>query len=135
MVPAFYDVPPAVHLVYRVQLMKYNSASMQAIMVLGFVTPCWFAWLARRQHNARNLALAAGLLAVTALLVTRFGNVPVNVLIRSWNPAAPPADWLELLHRWNVFNVIRTLAGAASFVTMIVCVLKYRGITAVKPLV
>lgn len=135
MVPAFYDVPPAVHLAYRVQLMKYNSASMQAIMALGFAMPVWFAWLARRERAARDLAIAAGLLAITALLVTRFGNVPINGLIRSWPPEAPPDGWLEHLRRWNWFNLARTLAAAGSFVAMIICVLKYRKITAAGPLV
>ncbi len=135
MVPAFYDVPPAVHLVYRVQLMKYNSASMQAIMALGFAMPLWFAWMARSNRVVRNLAVAAGLFAIASLLVTRFGNVPVNVMIRSWNPEAPPQDWLEHLRRWNMFNVVRTLAGAASFVAMIVCAMKYKTVRAAQPLI
>jgi uncharacterized membrane protein len=59
--------------------------------------------------------LLAALLGVTCFLVTRFGNVPINGIMRSWSPTSPPIDWLQKLHRWDVFNSIRTIAAIGTF--------------------
>ncbi len=66
------------------------------------------------------MALLAAGLALTALLVTRFGNVPINQIMRTWSPAAPPANWKELLHTWDNYHLVRTVAGTGSFIVFIV---------------
>lgn len=114
-VPTFYEVSPAVHLTFRVQLMSRNSLTMQSLMLAGILVPLGFAWLGRRSTAVRNLALLAALFTLTSLLITRFGNVPINVVIRSWAADAPPPDWLEKLHRWDRFHAIRTIAALAGF--------------------
>jgi hypothetical protein len=57
---------------------------------------------------------------VTAVLVTRFGNVPINQLFRKWLTAPPPADYLEALHRWTVFNDVRSAAAVFGFVLILI---------------
>ncbi len=122
LVPAFYDVPSTVHLVYRVHLMDHNAIYMQLINALALLAPFCCAITAKHSKRIRDLSLLAGILAVTTLVVTRFGNVPVNRQIRTWDPAFPAADWLATLHRWDIFNAIRTTTGVASFVVMCVVV-------------
>jgi uncharacterized membrane protein len=123
LVPAFYDVPSTVHLVYRVHLMDHNAIFMQLINALALLAPFCCSITAKHSKRIRDLSLLAGILAVTTLVVTRFGNVPVNRQIRTWDPAFPAADWLATLHRWDIFNAIRTTTGIASFVVMCVVVI------------
>jgi hypothetical protein len=119
-IPAWNEVPRVVHFTYRVALMRHNAVVMQSIMVAGILTPLWWAWTIRAMPAARACAVAAGIMNVTAVLVTRFGNVPINQLVRNWLTAPPPTNYLETLHRWTVFNNVRTAAAVFGFVLILI---------------
>jgi hypothetical protein len=119
-IPAWNDVPREVHFTYRVALMRHNAIVMQSIMALGIVAPLWWAWTIRAMPTARACAVAASLMNLTAVLVTRLGNVPINQLIRKWLTEPPPANYLEPLHRWTVFNNIRSAAAVFGFLLILI---------------
>jgi uncharacterized membrane protein len=119
-IPAWNDVPREVHFTYRVALMRHNAIVMQSIMAIGILTPLWWAWTIRTMPAARACAVTAALMNVTCVLVTRFGNVPMNQLIRKWLTETPPANYLEQLHRWDVFNNIRTVAAIFGFLLILI---------------
>src|SRR5271163_721623 len=119
-IPAWNEVPRAVHFTYRVALMPHNAVVMQSIMLIGIVAPLWWAWTIRAMPAARACAVAASIMNVTAVLVTRFGNVPINQLIRKWLTEPRPANYLEALHRWTVFNNVRSAAAMFGFVLILI---------------
>lgn len=116
-VPTFDAVPMDVHLRFRTQLMVMNGIFMQALMGVSLLSGFWYA--ATLRGATRWCAVGAGLLALTSLLVTRFGNVPINGLIKTWSAAALPPDHAELLHRWELFHDLRTATAIAAFVLLI----------------
>jgi hypothetical protein len=118
-IPAWNEVPRQVHFTYRVALMRHNAIVMQSIMAIGIAAPLWWAWTIRAMPTARACALAASFLNLTAVLVTRLGNVPINQLVRKWLTEPPPADYLETLHRWTVFNNIRSAAAVFGFLLIL----------------
>jgi hypothetical protein len=67
-------------------------------------------------------ALLASLSALASLLTTRFGNVPINIIVRFWVPSSPPSNWLNELHRWDIFHYIRTTMAILSFVCVSISV-------------
>ena len=119
-IPAWNEVPLAVHFTYRVALMRHNAIVMQSIMAIGIVAPVCWAWTLSSMPAARACAVAASLMNLTAVLVTRLGNVPVNQLVRKWLTETPPANYLEPLHRWTVFNNIRTVAALCGFLLILI---------------
>jgi uncharacterized membrane protein len=119
-VPTWYEVPREVHFTYRVALMRHNAIYMQIVMGLGILTPAWWAYTMRNSPSARTCAILASLMALTSLLVTRFGNVPINRMIQTWSAIAPPANYMEQLQRWTVFHDIRTATAAACFLLVVV---------------
>jgi uncharacterized membrane protein len=64
--------------------------------------------------------VAAGVMNFSAVLVTRFGNVPINQYVRKWLTEPPPADYLSMLQRWTVFNDIRTTAAVLGFALVLI---------------
>ena len=117
-VPTFGAVPVDVHLVYRVALMDMNGIFMQGVMGLTIVTSAVYA--ASSRGRARWGAAGAALLALISLLVTRFGNVPINGEIRTWPVTGPPAGYTGRLARWETFHDVRTVAAIAAFVLLLV---------------
>ncbi|WP_433789645.1 anthrone oxygenase family protein [Actinoplanes sp. CA-252034] len=117
-VPTFNAVPIDVHLTYRIALMDMNGIFMQAVMGLTIVSSA--VWAVVLRGRARWGAAGAGLLALTALLVTRFGNVPINGEIRTWAATGLPADYADRLARWEAWHDVRTVAALAAFVVLLV---------------
>lgn len=119
-IPAWNEVPREVHFTFRVALMKHNAVVVQSIMVLGVLAPLWWAWTMRAVPAPRVCAVAAGILNLTAVVITRIGNVPVNQLIKKWLTEPPPANCMESLHRWTVFNNIRSAAAVCGFLLILI---------------
>jgi uncharacterized membrane protein len=117
LVTTFNVVPLDVRLTFHSALMRVNGPVVQSTMALAALSTIALAVLVR--DRTRLPAAVAGLLVVTSFLVTRFGNVPINGRIKEWAVTTPPADYAEILDRWEAFNLVRTLAGLAAFVLVI----------------
>ena len=120
--PAFGQVSTPVHLIFRTTLMRYNALNMQFLMASVIITCGWFAWTVRQVRPVFWLAMGALGLSVATLLITRWGNVPINLVMKTWVPTAPPAHWQATLTRWNGFHTARTATTIAGFVCLLVAV-------------
>jgi uncharacterized membrane protein len=116
----FYAVPMGVHLTFRIALMSRNAVYMQAMMALSVISSIWLSVAPGVDALSRGCAIAAAVFALTCFLVTRFGNVPLNGLIRSWSAETPESVWRKPLRRWDTFHLIRTAAAAAAFAAMVI---------------
>ncbi|WP_375540101.1 anthrone oxygenase family protein [Nocardia sp. BSTN01] len=58
-------------------------------------------------------------------LVTRFGNVPINQQIKRWAVGTPPADYADILRRWELFHFTRTGCAVMAFILVIVAVVGF----------
>lgn len=119
-VPAYRHVPIDVHLRFRTVLMEVNAPIMQTLMGASVLTCLALALLSQGWRRAG--AAAAGAMALVSLAVTRFGNVPINVQVKRWPVQAPPANYLELLNRWDVYHSVRTAAAVLAFVLLLVVI-------------
>ena len=119
-IPAWNEVPREVHFTYRVALMRHNAIVMQSIMAVGILAPLWWAWTIDAMPTARACAVAASVMNLIAVVVPRFGNVPINQYVRKWLTEPPPADYMGVLHRWTVFNNIRSGAAVLGFALILI---------------
>lgn len=122
LVPTFNAVPLDMRLDFHAELMKMNGITMQAAMAVSTLSSLALAGLTR--GRTRVLAAAAGGLTVASFLITRFGNVPINGRIKQWAATAPPADHARILHRWELFNDVRTLTALAAFALLTILALR-----------
>lgn len=122
--PTFWAVPLDLRLTFHIELMKMNGIVMQAAMGLAAVSSLALAVLLR--GTPRLVAAAASALTVTSFLVTRFGNVPINQQMRDWVATSPPADHVEILQRWDMFNYLRTATAIIAFGLLITLTLRQR---------
>ena len=113
LVPTFNAVPIGLRLDFHAELMKVNGITVQGAMAVSTLSS--LALTAMTCGRARVLAGAAGLLTFASFLITRFGNVPINGHIKQWAATAPPADYVEVLRCWELFNYARALAALAAF--------------------
>ncbi|MCZ7438749.1 DUF1772 domain-containing protein [Micromonospora sp. WMMC241] len=119
-VQTFKVVPLDVRLTFHSALMRMNGPVVQTTMGLALVGSVALAVLHR--GRLRLLAASAGALVLTSFLVTRFGNVPINARIKVWAVSSVPPEHAELLRRWEMFNLVRTVAALAAFVLVVLVV-------------
>ncbi|MGK8510353.1 DUF1772 domain-containing protein [Nocardia asiatica] len=118
---AFRKVPLDVRFTFHTALMSVNGLVMQSLMGLTIVSALTLA--ARSTGPARLLAGGAGVLAVSAFLITRLGNVPINQKIKVWAVSGPPADYAEILGRWEAFHFARTACALVAFLLVVLTTL------------
>jgi hypothetical protein len=115
---AFYAVPPDVHLAYRAEFIRHNTPLMPAVTAISIVL-CALLAVVVRDRLARGCAAGAAALTLTCVVISSLGNIPINHQIQSWSPAAPPADYLAILTRWDLYHDLRTLAVVGSFLLVV----------------
>jgi uncharacterized membrane protein len=75
-------------------------------------------------HNRDRLLVGlASASTLACLLITFFGSVPISKEIKTWNPDAPPPDSADLLHQWNIYNDVRSIAAIAPFLLVLAVLL------------
>ncbi|WP_245660405.1 DUF1772 domain-containing protein [Nocardia kruczakiae] len=74
---------------------------------------------------ALRVAACATVLVILSFLVTRFGNVPINQQIKRWAVGTPPADYADILRRWELFHFTRTGCAVVAFILVIVAVVGF----------
>ncbi len=69
------------------------------------------AILSKDDPRTRYLLVASTACLVTAALVTRFGNQPINAVVITWSVGAPDANWTQLRDEWWRWHIVRTVFG------------------------
>jgi hypothetical protein len=54
------------------------------------------------------------------MVITVAGHFPINAMIDTWSPAAPPADWEQLRDRWVLAHAVRSVLALVAFVLLVV---------------
>lgn len=65
------------------------------------------------------LAGAGTLAGLVALVAVLRGDLPINELMDTWNPADPPADWQRWRERWEGAFVVRATALLLAFGSLV----------------
>ncbi|MGY4098018.1 anthrone oxygenase family protein [Nocardia sp. R16R-3T] len=115
--PTFFDVPTDIQLRFRVPLMDRNAPLMPPLMA-GVLISCLLL-VAFAKGRERVLAGLASASALACMLITFFGNVPINTEVKTWDLAALPANSADLLDRWNMYNDLRSIAAIAPFLLIL----------------
>ena len=79
-----------------------------------------------RDPRTHRLVLAAMGCLLVGLLVAVVVHFPINDVIMTWQPDAPPADWQDLRARWLTSHAVRTWVAVAGFVLLVLAISRRR---------
>lgn len=117
--PTFYEMPSYIHLQFRTTLMNHNKITVMALVLLAILANILYCFAVRKKSILFGFCLIALILTTISLLITRFGSVPINIEMKTWNAAAPPVNWLMILAKWDIYNEIRTVTSIGSFICLL----------------
>jgi uncharacterized membrane protein len=93
------------------------------VLLLAMLGPLVSLVAMRHSYRSRvfGLTLLGFLLFAFGVMVfTVTLNVPINNYVLSWNPDAPPADWMAARDRWDMLNWIRTPISIIAFICYLI---------------
>lgn len=117
--PALTALPDHPHLLARQSLVRRLRVVVPAIMV-----PTVLVGIAVLVFGGGGPGFGfriAGLGALVVFVLASFlGTVPINIRVNDWNPDAPPADWKDVVLRWQRIDVLRSSAALLAFALFLV---------------
>lgn len=112
--PAMDSLPDRIHVHTRIALVKRLKVVVPVIML-----PTVAASIAVLFVAAESAGLAwrwAGLASLVGFLLASFlGTVPINIKVNDWDADDPPADWRQVVHRWESIDTLRSSAAILAF--------------------
>jgi uncharacterized membrane protein len=121
------DLTAAVYVAQQQHAIRALNVTMPVLGAITIVLTIATAVLARGQRVELTLLLAAAACLIAALLITRFCNQPINAIVRTWSPEAPPSNWMQLRDTWWQWHVLRTFVALAGLSCLIAANVVWRG--------
>ncbi len=97
--------------------------------LLGSITAIaiFFAAVLSRDERAQlTLLLSSSALFISAGIITRLLNMPINAVVMSWSPQQPPPTWGQLRDAWWRWHLLRFSLGVAGMCLLILAVIRHR---------
>lgn len=99
------------------QNMLHRLRELMVVLVVAVTTiTLTLAYLDRRDKPVFFGLLAAAGLFVACILITAFGNKPIDDIVLTWNSATLPVNWTEYRDTWWTLHIWRAIIELASLV-------------------
>jgi hypothetical protein len=112
--PMNYSV--STYLEQQQNLVRSLNTLMVAMVVLATLVSVASAFLQRKNKLVFVALLLAAACFASCILISRFGNLPIQQDMLTWSVDSLPADWTMLRDKWWSFHIIRTIAELMALV-------------------
>lgn len=124
--PALTTLPDETHLRARIALVRSLRVVVPVLMVPTVLVSAAVLVVVGGGDGLVARVAGAGALVVS-VLASFLGTVPINIRVNDWNPADPPADWRQVVGRWERIDVLRSSAAVVAFVCFAVALVQLLG--------
>ena len=83
---------------------------MVSLVVIATLITMLSAYLQKHDKPTSISLIIAGVFFIACILITLFGNKPIDDIVITWTKEAIPDNWLDLRDNWWSFHILRTLA-------------------------
>ncbi len=97
-------------------LVRSLNTLMIVLVVAAIVTTLLSAFLQRKNKPVLVALLLAAALFISCMVITRFGNIPIQTDMLKWTENMLPQDWTELRDKWWSFHIMRTVVELIALV-------------------
>ena len=83
---------------------------MVSLVVIATLITILSAYLQKHDKSTLISLIIAAVFFITCILITLFGNKPIDDKVITWTKDAIPNNWTELRDNWWSFHILRTIA-------------------------
>jgi len=89
---------------------------MVSLVVIATSLTAVSAFFQRKNKAVFISLIMASICFIVCILVTKFGNVPIDNFVMTWTAQTMPANWTEFRDKWWEFHIIRTIAELVALI-------------------
>ncbi len=119
-------LPPAFFIEKIQHSIRSLTVALPALAVVGLLFTLTAAVQARRERRRFFLLLVASACVIAGAITTGLGNVPINEHILTWSSASPPAHVAEVIGKWRLYHLVRSVLTMAGLCFLILATLDRR---------
>ena len=120
------DLSPSTYIEQQQNTIRSLNVLMISLVVFATVITIISAFLQKGNKENLIVLLIASLFFISCILISRFGNQPINKIIMTWTTDSLPANLSELRDKWWSFHIMRTIAELiALFLVTWISIKKY----------
>jgi len=108
------DLPPSNYIEQQQNMVRALRVLMVLLVVAATIITVTLAFLQRNNKSVFIALLVAAVFFIACILITAFGNKPIDDLMLTWTPDSPPNNWTELRDKWWFLHQWRTIAELAA---------------------
>ncbi|MCB9316324.1 MAG: DUF1772 domain-containing protein [Lewinellaceae bacterium] len=112
--PAHYT--PSTYIEQQQNLVGSLNTLMVSLVILATIVTLTSAFLQRKNKAVFITLLFAAAFFASCIFISRFGNLPIQKEMLTWNAASLPENWTVLRDKWWSFHIIRTIAELIALV-------------------
>ena len=112
--PAHYT--PSTYIEQQQNLVGSLNTLMVSLVILATIVTLTAAFLQRKNKAVFITLLFAAAFFASCIFISRFGNLPIQKEMLTWNAASLPENWTVLRDKWWSFHIIRTIAELIALV-------------------
>jgi hypothetical protein len=113
------SLSPSTYIEQQQNMLRALNVLMLILVFSATVITILSAFLQKDNKRVFFTLLIAGMFFIICIIISRFGNQPINKIIMTWKPDSLPGNLSELRDKWWSFHKMRTIAEliALSLVT------------------
>ena len=104
------NLSPSTYIEQQQNMLQSIRTLMVSLVILSTIITILSAYLQRHDKSTFIFLILAAVLFITCILITRFGNKPIDDMVITWTKDAIPDNWTELRDNWWSFHILRTIA-------------------------
>jgi archaellum biogenesis protein FlaJ (TadC family) len=104
------DLSPSTYIEQQQNMLQSLRTLLVSLVVLATIITFLSAYLQKQDKSAFIYLILAAVFFIACILITRFGNKPIDDIVITWTKDAVPNNWTELRDNWWSFHILRTVA-------------------------
>jgi Domain of unknown function (DUF1772) len=117
--PVSISLPTEAHILFRQRMIPRLHYLAPPAMLGSLLSSLSVAIFFTSGWSRALLLLNAGLYCAS-ILITLLGNVPLNHQFMKWKPSTLPENWMNLVHRWGVYDQVRFALCLLAFLSALI---------------
>ena len=107
------------YVVLHQQGIRRLNTTMPALGAVTIAVTVAAAVMARGDNRRLALLIVAAVAFAASAAITRFGNQPINAVVKTWSAVTPPPEWTRLRNTWWRLHILRLVCGIAGLSAVI----------------
>jgi amino acid permease len=104
------SLTPSTYIEQQQNMIRALNVLMITLVFSATVITIISAYLQNSNKLVFITLLIAAAFFISCILISRFGNQPINKIIMTWKPGSLPGNLSEFREKWWSFHIMRTIA-------------------------